>query len=87
LQGVTKDALVAVRHLKNQHQSITLRARVVRDQLEQLTGVSLCLHVDVDVERSLDDFRVFPPQKKASSGSVISAAAVINTSLYAHCEH
>ena len=39
--AVTREGLIAVRALKNRHQSLTTRVRVVRDQLEQLTGALL----------------------------------------------
>jgi hypothetical protein len=37
---VTRESLMAVRALKNRHQSLTARVRIVRDQLEQLTGAT-----------------------------------------------
>ena len=39
--NVTREALIAVRGLKNTHAALTQRVRAVRDQLEQLTG-ALC---------------------------------------------
>jgi hypothetical protein len=39
--SVTREALIAVRGLKNAHQGLTARVRGVRDQLEQLTGARL----------------------------------------------
>lgn len=48
-QEVTRETLIAVRGVKNRHQDLTARVRIVRDQLEQLTGAllpsaSACAH-------------------------------------------